>query len=62
MRNLVSHRQEERGGRKLRFSVVRQNLDGMEIDFSDMLVEDENNHSLDYSSREWSFLFSTFFS
>ncbi|KAH8829288.1 Sec23/Sec24 trunk domain-containing protein [Flagelloscypha sp. PMI_526] len=40
VRNLLMHRQTERG-RRVRFNV---------IDFSDMLVEDENNHNLDYPS------------
>lgn len=40
--------EQRRGGRRLPLYLARQNIDGIEVEFSNMLVEDANNDALSY--------------
>ncbi|KAG8921373.1 COPII coat Sec23p-Sfb3p heterodimer component [Tulasnella sp. 417] len=48
VRNLITHEETQRGGRVAPFLVARQNMDGSELEFGNMLVEDENNDMMSY--------------
>lgn len=45
--NIIASRFAQRG-REPSFDIARQNMDGVKIEFSDMLVEDENNAAVSY--------------
>jgi len=48
VRNIISQRSRERGGRVVKLLIARQNFDAAEIEFADMLMEDHNNAALAY--------------
>jgi len=48
LRNILAMFESQRGGRTLPVLIARQNVDGTEIEFSNMLVEDTNNEQFSY--------------
>lgn len=48
LRNIITHL-ERLTGHSLPIIIVRQNMDGMEIEFANQLVEDSNNDALSYT-------------
>ena len=48
LRTIISTYEARRNGRRLPLYIARQNLDGIEIEFSNLLIEDANNDNLSY--------------
>ena len=48
LRMVMQIYEDRRSGRKLPLYLARQNIDGIEVEFSNMLVEDANNDNLSY--------------
>ena len=51
VRTFLSHLERQSGSRR-RFLMARQNLDGAELEFANMLVEDTNNGGMSYMDCE----------
>lgn len=52
MRKVVSALESQRDGRRIRLIIARQDLDVAELDFGNLLVEDQNNDAMSYIDRE----------
>ncbi|KAH8926212.1 hypothetical protein BT69DRAFT_1311849 [Atractiella rhizophila] len=48
VRAIVSQFEKQRGGRHLPILISRQGVDGTEVEFSNMLIEDQNNDTMSY--------------
>ncbi|GAA99536.1 hypothetical protein E5Q_06237 [Mixia osmundae IAM 14324] len=48
VRNLIKHAEARRQGMHLPVLIARQNMDGLEMEFGNMLVEDQNNDAMSY--------------
>lgn len=46
LRAIVGYYESQRGGRNLPVHIARQNTDGSELEFANMLVEDQNNDAM----------------
>lgn len=51
LRNILAHH-ARLAGHELPVVIARQNMDGSEVEFANMLVEDSNNDALSYTECE----------